>query len=169
MSSDEGSSIKPTPDGPYLVKNLQRLSNRKGSIEVRATMALCRCGQSANKPFCDGTHAKIGFSSAKLEGRVPDEREEYAAEKITIHDNRGTCAHAGHCTDGLPSVFRLKPEPWIDLQGGPRRRSSRRSGSARRERSATRPTAWSTATGRPLPRSSSPRTAPMWSRVDRSF
>ncbi len=117
MSSDEIPSIEPTPDGPYLVKNLQHFSNRKGAIEARASVALCRCGGSANKPFCDGTHAKIGFSSAKLEGRVPDKREAYEAEKITIHDDRGICAHAGRCTDGLSSVFRLKQEPWIDPQG----------------------------------------------------
>ena len=67
----------------------------------------------ANKPFCDGTHAKIGFSSAKLDGRVEDNRENWQGKKITIHDNRGICAHAGRCTDGLPSVFRLKEEPWI--------------------------------------------------------
>jgi CDGSH-type Zn-finger protein len=119
VSSDERPSIKPTPDGPYLVKNVQRFSNRKEAIEARATMALCRCGRSANKPFCDGTHAKIGFSSAKLEGRIADKRENYEGEKVTIHDNRGICAHAGHCTDGLPSVFRLKQEPWIDAQGAP--------------------------------------------------
>ena len=119
MSSDERPSIKATPDGPYVVKNLQRFSNRKGSIEARATMALCRCGESAKKPFCDGTHAKIGFSSAKLEGRVADKREDYEGERITIHDNRGICAHAGHCTDGLASVFRLKQEPWIDPRGAP--------------------------------------------------
>ena len=117
MSSDERGSIKPTPDGPYSVKNLQRFSNRKGAIEARATMALCRCGGSANKPFCDGTHTKIGSSSAKLEGRVADKREDYEAEKVTIHDNRGICAHAGRCTDGRPSVFRLKREPWIDPRG----------------------------------------------------
>ncbi len=117
MSSDERGSINPTPDGPYLVKNLQGFSNRKGSIEARATMALCRCGESANKPFCDGTHTKIGFSSAKLEGRVADKRDDYEAEKVTIHDNRGICAHAGRCTDGRPSVFRLKQEPWIDPRG----------------------------------------------------
>ena len=119
MSSEERPSIDPKPDGPYLVKNLQRFSNRKGSIETRATMALCRCGGSANKPFCDGTHAKIGFSSAKLDGRVADKREDYEGDGITIHDNRGICAHAGHCTDGLPSVFRLKQEPWIGPRAAP--------------------------------------------------
>lgn len=119
MSSNERPSIKPTPDGPYLVKNLQRFLNRKGAVEAPTTMALCRCGASVNKPFCDGTHKKIGFSSAKLEGRVPDAREDYERENLTIHDNRGICAHAGRCTDGLASVFRMKQEPWIDPQGAP--------------------------------------------------
>jgi len=107
-------SITPTPDGPYLVENLENFASQKGAVESKPKMALCRCGGSDNKPFCDGTHAKNGFSSAKLEGRVEDKRDEYEGEKITIHDNRGICAHAGRCTDGLPSVFRLKQEPWID-------------------------------------------------------
>lgn len=111
-------SVTPAPDGPYLVKDLESLANRNGPIEAKPTMALCRCGGSSNKPFCDGTHAKIGFSSAKLEGRVEDERESYEGEPITVHDNRGICAHAGRCTDGLPSVFRLKQEPWIDPGAG---------------------------------------------------
>lgn len=119
MNSEERPSIKPTPDGPYMVKNLQRFSNQKEAIDTGATMALCRCGGSANKPFCDGTHAKIGFSSAKLEGRVADKRENYEGGKVTIHDNRGICAHAGNCTDGRPSVFRLKQEPWIDAKAAP--------------------------------------------------
>ena len=117
MSSEMKPRITPRPDGPYVVKDLKNFTNRKGSIEIKETMALCRCGGSANKPFCDGTHAKIGFSSAKLEGRVADKREDYEGEKTTIHDNRGICAHAGRCTDGLPSVFRLKQEPWIDPRG----------------------------------------------------
>ena len=113
MSPEKKPSITPTPDGPYLVKGLKNFTNQKGSIETKETMALCRCGGSANKPFCDGTHAKIGFSSAKLEGHVEDKRENYKGKNITIHDNRGICAHAGRCTDGLASVFRLKEEPWI--------------------------------------------------------
>jgi CDGSH-type Zn-finger protein len=110
----QGPNITPSPDGPYLVKELENFSNQNGPITTKKTLALCRCGGSANKPFCDGTHSKIGFSSDKLDGRVEDKRENYEGEQITIHDNRGICAHAGRCTDGLPSVFRLKQEPWID-------------------------------------------------------
>ena len=113
MSSEKKPSITSALDGPYMVKDLKNFANQKGPIETKETMALCRCGGSANKPYCDGTHAKIGFSSAKLEGRVEDKRENYVGEKITIHDNRGICADAGRCTDSLASVFRLKEEPWI--------------------------------------------------------
>lgn len=113
MSSDMKPSITPIPDGPYMVNGLKRFANKNGSITVKEKMALCRCGGSANKPFCDGTHTKNGFSSAKLEGRVEDKRDNYTGKKITIHDNRGICAHAGSCTDGLAAVFHLKEEPWI--------------------------------------------------------
>ena len=116
MSSDEEPVIQPAPDGPYVVKNVENLANRNGPIAARPSVALCRCGGSANKPFCDGTHSKIGFSSAKLDGRVEDTRESYEGDKITVHDNRGICAHAGRCTDGLPSVFRLKQEPFVDAR-----------------------------------------------------
>lgn len=114
MNSNDKPTIYPTPDGPYVVKTLKRFANQKGPIECSETMALCRCGASANKPYCDGTHAKIGFSSDKLEERSEDRNESYQGTKISIHDNRSICAHAGACTDGLPSVFRMKQEPWID-------------------------------------------------------
>jgi len=115
-------TITPTPDGPYLVRDLKNLSNQKGPLDAKPTMALCRCGGSANKPFCDGTHAKNGFSSAKQEGRLEDRRTSDEGEKITIHDNRSICAHSGRCTDALPSVFRLGQEPWIDPKGAGRER-----------------------------------------------
>jgi len=113
MSAEQKPSITPTQDGPYLVKGLKNFVNQKGSVETKEPMALCRCGGSSNKPFCDGTHKTNGFSSAKLEGRIEDKRDNYVGKNITIHDNRGICAHAGRCTDGLASVFHLREEPWI--------------------------------------------------------
>jgi CDGSH-type Zn-finger protein len=112
------SVIKCTKNGPYIVKGLEDLRNsRDEKLPTREVMALCRCGGSGNKPFCDGTHARIGFSDERSPDRVPDRRDDYKATEITIHDNRGICSHAGFCTDGLPSVFRLGREPWIDPHG----------------------------------------------------
>lgn len=106
-------------NGPYLVTNLEDLRGWNGDrIETQTVMALCRCGGSANKPFCDGTHKKNGFSGDKLADRSADRRESYRAKGITIHDNRSICAHAGHCTDGLAAVFKYQSEPWIDPAGG---------------------------------------------------
>lgn len=114
MSSDKKTTITLAPNGPCLVKDLKNLSNQHGNLEVTETIALCRCGASSNKPYCDGTHSKIGFSSEKHNDRVKDKRESYQGSHITIHDNRGICAHAGVCTDNLSKVFRMKLEPWID-------------------------------------------------------
>ena len=114
MSSDIKTSISFAPNGPILVKDLPQLSNQQGPLEITETTALCRCGASANKPFCDGSHAKIQFSSDKLDDRVKDKRDTYHGVEITIHDNRSICAHAGYCTDNLSDVFRMKQEPWID-------------------------------------------------------
>ena len=103
------------PNGPYRVTNLRKLQGLYGAQghETPAAAKLCRCGGSKNKSFCDGSHRTNGFSDAKAPDRVADRREDYAAEAITIHDNRGTCAHAGRCTDGLKEVFRLRQEPFI--------------------------------------------------------
>ncbi len=107
-------SIEPIVNGPYLLKNLVDFKNSRGeAIATESEMYLCRCGGSARKPFCDGTHLEIGFRSDKVEGRVPDRLDDYAGRKITIHDNRGVCAHSGYCTDKLPSVFIMGKEPWI--------------------------------------------------------
>jgi len=46
-----------------------------------------------------------------------DTVEIHHGSRITIHDNRAICAHAGVCTDNLPHVFRLGQEPWVDTGG----------------------------------------------------
>jgi CDGSH-type Zn-finger protein len=112
--SDPRPTVRFAPDGPLIVEGLTKMQVGNGPLQCQPKMALCRCGGSKNKPFCDGTHGRIGFSGEKDAGRVLDEREDYAAAGITIHDNRGLCAHAGRCTDGLPSVFRLRKEPFVD-------------------------------------------------------
>ena len=116
--TDNKPSIQPSTNGPYIVKELKDLRNSKGdTFEEKTMVALCRCGQSSNKPFCDGTHVKTGFTGEKLEGRRPDRMDDYVGKEITIHDNRGVCSHRGYCTDNLPTVFRMKEEPWIDPNG----------------------------------------------------
>jgi len=110
-------NISALKNGPYLINNLQKFTNSRGEdIETKLTMALCRCGGSKTKPFCDGTHASIGFTDEKSEERVVDKKESYPGKNITIHDNRGICAHAGFCTRNLPIVFRSGIEPWIDTE-----------------------------------------------------
>jgi CDGSH-type Zn-finger protein len=112
------------PNGPYYLltdptpRTIPHLQDASGSPCSTVTgVALCRCGGSKNKPFCDGTHGMNGFTDEKSVIRAPDRRDDYVGKKITIHDNRGICAHAGHCTDNLSSVFRMNEEPWIDPDG----------------------------------------------------
>ncbi len=108
--------IKTAKNGPFVLKNLKEITEENGntfSVD-KSTVGLCRCGQSSSKPFCDGTHGKIGWTDEKLEGRQPRKVDNYIGKDITIHDDRGICSHVGFCTDGLPKVFRMGVEPWID-------------------------------------------------------
>jgi CDGSH-type Zn-finger protein/truncated hemoglobin YjbI len=105
--------------GPYLVTNPHRLQSWLGvDMPTTPQMALCRCGQSASKPLCDGTHAEIGFTDGKDPNRVPDQLDTYVGLQITVQDNRGTCAHSGFCTDRLPTVFRRESDPFVAPSGG---------------------------------------------------
>jgi CDGSH-type Zn-finger protein/truncated hemoglobin YjbI len=106
-------------DGPYLVTNAKQFANWLGEkLPLTPQMALCRCGQSSTKPYCDGTHAEGGFSGVKDPKRVPDKRDDYKGQQIEIFDNRGICAHSGFCTDRLASVFHVGQEPFVTPSGG---------------------------------------------------
>jgi CDGSH-type Zn-finger protein/uncharacterized Fe-S cluster protein YjdI len=57
-------AIDPQPNGPLQVRGNLEITSGTGRVVARVTAArLCRCGGSATKPFCDGTHARIGFRS----------------------------------------------------------------------------------------------------------
>jgi CDGSH-type Zn-finger protein/truncated hemoglobin YjbI/ferredoxin len=112
-------SIHIETGGPYLVTNPHRLDNWLGvDLPTTPQMALCRCGQSASKPLCDGTHAEVGFTDRKDPNRVPDRLDTYVGLQVTVEDNRGTCAHSGFCTDRLPTVFRREPDAFVAPSGG---------------------------------------------------
>jgi CDGSH-type Zn-finger protein/ferredoxin len=104
--ADKKCIIDVAKDGPLLVKNISNFKNSKGEgIETKEVMALCRCGASSSKPFCDGTHGKIGFSGKLEKGRSKDKRSEFKGKGISILDNPGVCAHAGFCDGNLKDVF----------------------------------------------------------------
>jgi len=57
--------IRPLKDGPYEVKGpVQLIDGARAEFTLAEDpIYLCRCGQSANKPFCDGSHKTCGFKS----------------------------------------------------------------------------------------------------------
>ncbi|WP_049822110.1 CDGSH iron-sulfur domain-containing protein [Arthrobacter sp. H41] len=62
---EAGASIVAFPDGPLLVRGDFELVDPDGAAlpRRRKTVALCRCGASGLKPYCDGTHKQIGFKA----------------------------------------------------------------------------------------------------------
>jgi len=119
LMSGVPATIQSAPNGPYLLTNLTTVTDWLGVPRtVTPQTAFCRCGASAIKPLCDGSHARIGFDGAKAESRVADQLSRYAGLGVMIADNRGTCAHSGFCTDRLPAVFRTDAEPFVAPAGG---------------------------------------------------
>lgn len=66
--SDSPVTITVRPNGPFRVEGPIRLVDANGQewdLAGKPAVSLCRCGGSTNKPFCDGTHSKIGFQAAE--------------------------------------------------------------------------------------------------------
>lgn len=113
MEKEVKPSIKVSKNGPYIVKDLKLFRNSKSVfIETKPVMTLCRCGGSANMPFCDGTHTKNGFSGENEKDRVASKVETYVGKNISIHRNKDVCCHVGHCVRTLPSVFKKGEKHW---------------------------------------------------------
>ncbi|HHI94312.1 MAG TPA: hypothetical protein ENK04_12485 [Gammaproteobacteria bacterium] len=121
MNNNEKPFIACLANGPYYLiedsspQEVSHLVNETGQAYATVRgVALCRCGLSHNKPFCDGSHGKSGFSDEKADDRVKNRRDQYVGEKITVLFNGGACAHAAYCVNGLPAVFKTDTDPWID-------------------------------------------------------
>lgn len=110
----EHGKIEILKDGPYVVHGELPLSeqhivtNEEGdSLDYRegkkyptqAQYALCRCGHSGNKPFCDGTHKKVGFDGSETASREPylDQAETIEGPTVMLTDAESLCAFARFC------------------------------------------------------------------------
>ena len=121
-SNDDLPVITVTGDGPYMLEGNAEIRDALGEdVSKDGKAFLCRCGHSSNKPFCDGSHKKIGFDGTETadHGPIAERRDSYGAAEVTILDDRSVCSHAGECTDRLPEVWKLREEPWIDPVGAP--------------------------------------------------
>ena len=121
VDADFNPSITPYPDGPYYVNDVTRFANQRGPIRTRPTMVLCRCGASANKPFCDGAHVKIGFSSGKSERPVENQRDNDAG--------------GGRAPESSVAIFVAPNGPYV-VTGGPELRNTPRQEGASTQRFA---------------------------------
>jgi CDGSH-type Zn-finger protein len=65
--------LTPYRNGPYLVRGEFELTDQDGRVieARRETIALCRCGASRTKPFCDGSHKSIRFRASSRPGEQP--------------------------------------------------------------------------------------------------
>ncbi|MGA8663913.1 MAG: CDGSH iron-sulfur domain-containing protein [Thermoplasmata archaeon] len=117
MAEVPAPKIVVSENGPYIVTGGVPLSvqtigtNREGeswewakgkSFKVAAEYHLCRCGQSKNKPFCDGSHSKVRFQGAETASRQPFSRQAGAMEgpTMTLLDQENLCAFARFCDPG---------------------------------------------------------------------
>lgn len=120
-------------NGPYIVSGNVALSedaivesadgshleyDRVREYDTEATYALCRCGHSKHKPFCDGTHEKIGFDGTETAERVPYLKrvDEYPGPELDLlDDNR--CAYARLCHRNGVDVWTLTEEASDEQEG----------------------------------------------------
>jgi len=106
-SNKQRTRITLSRDGPYLV-TVDDLTNSKGErLEARYGVALCRCGASAKKPFCDSSHIRIGFSDERRPDRTPDRAD---ADSIIEHSQTGP-------SDVLAPSIRIAHNGPYEVQG----------------------------------------------------
>jgi CDGSH-type Zn-finger protein len=124
-TDDQASVLKitVTRNGPYLVQGRIPLAKqtiesdseggsrewRQGeAFDVSEEYLLCRCGQSSNKPFCDGTHLKVGFDGTETASRAPylEQAEVFEGPAMDLTDAQPLCASGRFC-DPDGSIWNL--------------------------------------------------------------
>ena len=117
--------ITATQNGPYQVDGIRRIvwrepvesklgepiawRTRDVVVEGDQTYWLCRCGNSNNKPFCDGSHRTSGFVSADPADVAPrsERTKTYQGEEVVVVDDRSLCMHASFCGTKTSNVWKM--------------------------------------------------------------
>ncbi|MFT7519577.1 MAG: CDGSH-type Zn-finger protein [Kiritimatiellia bacterium] len=84
------------PNGPLKIQNAQGVNFCGDRLDVSGDIYLCRCGNSSNAPFCDGSHKRTGFSGAHEDSSNAEMRV-WEGQTIRTHFNRKACMHAFYC------------------------------------------------------------------------
>ena len=85
MTDNSPNKISPTTDGPFHVKgDIRVVADQGDTVFEGAETWLCRCGHSANKPFCDGSHERVGFADPGTLTKTPRPAEELVNGPVTI-------------------------------------------------------------------------------------
>jgi CDGSH-type Zn-finger protein len=130
MDRIDDMKVTVTTNGPYLVEGSVPLAKqtivadaegnsvgwRQGEeYEAQATCALCRCGQSADKPFCDGSHVRTGFDGTETASHEPYSAQatEQAGPSLILSDAQPLCALARYC-DVAGQVWNLVEQPGVE-------------------------------------------------------
>jgi len=126
-NTNNGKKIVVRENGPYivqgdipLVRKAQVVSEhgepltwKKGeAIETSEIYALCRCGQSSKKPFCDGTHARIDFDGTEAaDTSVTAERQVIyeGGTKIVVKRDYSLCMRSGFCGNRITDIQKMVP------------------------------------------------------------
>ena len=85
---------------------------KEGVLDTADVYRLCRCGQSSNKPFCDGTHTLKEFDGPEAAdtGPIADREVDHAGEKIVVKDDPSLCVHAGFCGNRITNIWNMVAE-----------------------------------------------------------
>lgn len=119
--------IEILPDGPYAIQGDIPLLQKKimrsergealawrtdGELETQPDYALCRCGASRIKPFCDGSHAEVGFDGSETADTEPSAKRQksYPGTGMILNDDRSLCIHAGFCHNQVTDVWQMMQE-----------------------------------------------------------
>ena len=122
----DGARIRITENGPYRVRGTPLVRTtvvedafgdavawgRDEPVPVAGSYALCRCGGSSTKPFCDDSHLRNGFDGTEVADRGPraDRMRVFPGDGVEMTDDPSLCTHVGFCTNRRTHVWQLIEE-----------------------------------------------------------